>query len=631
VSATYHGREAAEPSQRRVPRQQTSKTVSRSKVRIGARATTTNATARKRTPSGDGRPNFGRMALLLVGLVVVAFVLTIRLADIQVAQHPELADAANAAISPQAAQSINRGIIYDDANNPIALDDDQYYADAAPNQIFHPRYEARKLAPVLQLKYRPLERVLARHRVLYARLAGPYSRGQLGPIQRVLDNPYILGITLDPSPSRVYPDGMLGSQVLGFDGANGGQYGLEQFYNSLLSGAASRQTLERLAHRQHDGLRSDSSTAADDALSNGATLKTSLDLQVQGTVEQYLRAEIRSTGAVGGMAIVMNPKTGRVIAMAGYPTYNPNDPAASPPGNWSNPAITYTYEPGSTFKVLTMSAGIDEHVITPKTTLSDPGWASYLNGALIVHNWNCPAGGPCVSNGTESMIQVLQHSANVGAAFVANLLGDKKFYKYVTRFGIGQKTGIDLQGEAPGYLPLPNQPHSPWSPANLYTNAYGQAVSMTPLQLLDAVNAVANGGCLMQPEVVTQISYKGLTLTRSPRCRRHVMSVQSARTVTHMLVTSAIDGEASEALIPGYHIAAKTGTASIAAPDGGYLNGPGSTIASTVAYAPAYHPRFSVLVVVRQPQTIPWGSEVAAPVVSEILQSLFLRYHIQPH
>ncbi|HEV3310163.1 MAG TPA: penicillin-binding protein 2, partial [Chloroflexota bacterium] len=378
-----------------------------------------------------------------------------------------------------------------------------------------------------------------------------------------------------------------------------------------------------------------SSSVAAQSVSVGATLRLSIDTYMQDVVQRLIRRQVRRSGAASGTVIVSNPITGRIIAMANYPTFNPNDYQAKRPWVWNNGAIFNTYEPGSTFKVETMAAGLDAHVITPNTTIYDPGFANYPCDPFPIHNWNYP-----VSNGEETMTQVLQHSANVGASHVANWLGDQRFYSYVRKFGVGSLTGIDLAGEVSGWVPLPWIANSGWSCPNLYDNSFGQALTVTPLQLMDATDAVANGGWLMRPEVVREIQYRGVTVYRRPHRIHRVVSRRSAHTLTNMLVQSSMGppgsyGEAACALVPGYEIAAKTGTANIVDPSTRrYRTGPGSTIASTIGYAPAHRPHFSVLAIIRKPRTPwpvdQWGSEVAAPVVHDIFQALFLRYHIPP-
>ncbi len=553
-------------------------------------------------------------------VVAVALGLCYRLVFWQVMDRHALVSEAMAQRSGGARIAAPRGLILDDQGNPLAVDDQTYQVYASPNQIFRPDAEARLLAPLLHEKTSYVANILG-SKITYPRLALSVSQSTANRIQKLAETTTLQGISLQPTPNRVYPEGSLGAQVLGFVDSNGGSYGLEQYYNGMLSGQ------ERL-----------STFLAGPSESNDVTVPAA----------SQCRTNQPSTARLSIFHLTPTCKTSRKIssrrqscpreASVARLSSCSQGPAESSP--WQTTptsirtsqmrrkwalgriaAISNTYEPGSTFKIFTMAAGLANHAITPYTTIYDPGYAVYPT--ITVHNWDYP-----VANGKENMIQVLQHSANVGAAFVANRLGVSRFYPYIRRFGVGQPTGVDLSGEAPGSLPLPGD--RVWSISNLYTNAYGQAETMTPLQLINGVNTVANGGLLMRPELVKRIDYRGQTIYRRPAVIRRVISQTTARTLTHMLVTSAINGEASCALVKGYQIAAKTGTANIAGPYGQYLSGPGSTIASTVAWAPAYRPRFSVLVIVRKPVTWPWGSLIAAPVVHYLFQSLFLHYHIPP-
>lgn len=565
-----------------------------------------------------------RLKILGIALVLAASGLGYRLANLQIAQHAQLASEA-LQNTPSSHPALLRGMIYDDTGNPLALGDDVYQVFAAPVQIIHPVIEARLLAPIVGVKLGPLIRTL-RGQANWVKIGVPIPQSRANTVQHLINNLSLIGISLVSQPQRVYPEGRLGAQVLGFTNTHGGQYGVEQQYNGLLSGLAPSSRVTEMAQGDHAVVQATGAGLADEALQNGASLHLSIDSYMQDVAQQELSQTVLHYEAQGGTVIVMNPWTGRVLALANYPSFNPNHWTTSPTADWSDPAISAPYEPGSTFKIVTMAAGINTQVITPRTTIYDPGYANYPAAHIVVHNWDYP-----VSNGRETMIQVLQHSANVGAAHVANLLGTRRFYRYLRAFGVGSSTGVDLQGEVAGTLPLPGVPYSTWSLANLYTNAYGQGLTVTALQLLTAVNAVANGGFLMRPEIVTKINYRGMTLSVPPHRIRRVISRRSASTVTNMLVRSARNGEASEALVPGYTIAAKTGTASIAGGQGiGYISGPGSTNASTVGYTPAHHPRFSVLVLIRRPRLVPWGSLVAAPVVHDMFQALFLRYHIPP-
>ncbi|HEX6510313.1 MAG TPA: penicillin-binding protein 2, partial [Chloroflexota bacterium] len=336
--------------------------------------------------------------------------------------------------------------------------------------------------------------------------------------------------------------------------------------------------------------------------------------------EDELAKAVKAHHADSGTAIIMDPRTGYVLAMANSPGYDLNKYNTVPYQDlFRNAAVEDQYEPGSTFKIVTMAAGLESHVITPQTSFFDNG-SFVVTPDFTVHNWNMSG------FGQETMTQVLQHSANVGASWVAQRLGTARFYHYAQAFKIGQPTGIDLPDESPGSLPLPGG--KTWTIDNLFTNSYGQGLAVTPIQMIRAVAAVANGGVLMKPQIVKSMDYNGRVIDHPPVSQGRAISPQTAHTLTDMLVHSAIGGEASLGLVKGYNIAAKTGTANIAGSNGHYI--PGATIASIVGYAPAYHPRFVALVIIRHPRDTPWGSMAAAPVLHNLFQELFMHYHIPP-
>jgi cell division protein FtsI (penicillin-binding protein 3) len=601
-------------------------------VKTGGRGAHRTTSKQRQASPRESRPSLEirswRVAVLILVITAVGSALGLRLVFYQIVDQAWLSAKATD-VSAAAPVVPLRGVIEDDAGNPLAVSDDVYAVYATPNQIIQPRKVAHVLAPLLG---KPEPKLLA-----LLTSASPYPGLASGVSQRTeqrLLGMYLPGITVEGVPNRVYPEGVLASQVLGFVDANGGQYGLEQEYDSLLSGQESPYALIRSARAEHDAVKI-GTRGLDQPPDTGGTLRLSIDTYIQDVAGRELKSFVTRSGAASGTVIISNPKNGRIIAMVNYPWFNPNRYAASPATSWRNGAIFDTYEPGSTFKIVTMAAGLDEHLIRPSTAIYDPGYANYPCDPFQIHNWDYP-----LANGRETMTQVLQHSANVGAAYVANLLGVRRFYPYVRSFGVGSLTGIDLFGEQSGWVPLPGVPHTSWSCPNLYDNAFGQALTVTPLQLLTAANAIANGGWLMQPEVVSRIRYGDITVRRRPHRLHRVIRSKAAHTLTWMLTESALGppgsyGEAACALVPGYQVAAKTGTANLVSPQThAYMFGPGSTIASTLGYAPAFHPRFSVLVVIHKPRwpwpNAQWGSVTAAPLVHDLFEALFLHYHMPP-
>jgi cell division protein FtsI/penicillin-binding protein 2 len=553
---------------------------------------------------------------LLAVLMLFAAALTARLTFWQVLEHGKLtALQASEQVFLDVQQPL-RGQIFDDQGNTLVTDVNTYRVDANPPDIKTPHRTANLLAPVVHESAADIYHLLTTNDQP-VEISPPVSVGQGQKIRNLA----LPGIMLDPRVVRAYPRGTEAAQLLGFTNDQlQGQAGLEEYYDRWLAGTAGIRSVLRDTAGNNVRVGSQSPIPAH----NGADLHLTIDNTVQGLVEDELAKAVKAHHATGGSIIVMDPRSGAIKGMAGYPTFNPNNVlhATDRHALYVNPITQDTYEPGSTMKIITMAAGIDSGVITPQTTFYDSGL--FQVGDTQIHNWNNGAFGP------ENMVQVLQHSANVGASFVANRLGINRFYSYTKRFRIGQPTGIDLPGESAGLVPLPGDKR--WTLPNLYTNSFGQGLAITPLQLITAVDAVANHGVMMRPQLVRRMVYDGRIITKPPVAEGRVISARSAHTVTDMLLHSAIDGEAAMALVKGYNIAAKTGTANIAAPGGGYLQGvPGNTIASVIGYAPAFHPKLLILVKIDRPRDIMWGSEVAAPVLHNLFQELFMYYHIPPN
>jgi cell division protein FtsI (penicillin-binding protein 3) len=567
-----------------------------------------HARERAQTQARESRP-----LIVLIVIVLVASGLVARLVFWQVMQHSALSRRANVEHAGVYVQPPARGLILDASGSLLATDVTQDLVYAFPKEIKDPNRTASLLAPVLSV---PSTR-------LYDLFTGGSPSLLLASnvpksVSNKVSDLALPGIVLGPQIKRYYPQGSVASQVLGYvDTAGKGQYGVEQYYDRYLSGQAGVRSVLRDTAGNNIQVGSNASPSHD-----GATLTLTIDKTVQGLVEDELNKAIKVHHADSGTIIVMDPHTGNILGMANWPSYNPNHSDTITNKDLpllQNPAIESQYEPGSTFKIVTMAAGLNSHLITPQTSFDDTG-SFVVTPDFTVHNWNMSG------FGTETMTQVLQHSANVGASWVASRLGTNRFYDYIKRFRLGQPTGIDLANEASGTVPFPGD--KVWTIDNLYTNSYGQGLAVTPIQMIRAVAAVANGGIMMQPQVVKSVASNGLVRQARPVPVGRVISPQTAHTLTNMLVHSAVGGEAAAALIKGYNIAAKTGTANIPAPSGGYI--PGATIASIVGYAPAFHPRFVALVIIRHPRDTLYGSIAAAPVMHDLFSELFMHYNIPP-
>jgi cell division protein FtsI/penicillin-binding protein 2 len=564
------------------------------------------AREQSQAPSRESRP-----LVVLIVMVLVASGLMARLVFWQVMQHAALTRRANVEHNGLYVQPPARGLIYDSSGAPLATDVTQNMVYAFPKLIKDPGRTASLLAPALTIPSAHLFDLFTGESPSLL-LASNVSTA----VSRKIVNLALPGIALGPEIKRYYPQGTVASQVLGYvDTASTGQYGLEQYYDRYLSGHAGLRSVVRDTAGNNIHVGSATSPSHD-----GTNLHLNLDNTVQGLVEDELHKALKVHHADSGTIIVMDPRTGAILGMASAPSFNPNHyGAASNTSRYRNPAVTDQFEPGSTFKIVTMAAGLDSHVITPNSSFDDTG-SFVVTPQFTVHNWNMSG------FGVENMTQVLQHSANVGASWVAQRLGSDRFYHYMKAFHLGQPTGVDLANEASGTVPLPGD--RSWTIDNLFTNSYGQGLAITPIQMIRTVAAVANGGILMKPQIVKSMDSDGIVHQNRPVSLGRVISPQTAHTLTDMLVHSAVGGEAQAALIKGYNIAAKTGTANIPAPNGGYIQG--ATIASIVGYAPAFHPRFVALVIIRHPRDTLYGSIAAAPVMHDLFSELFMHYNIPP-
>ena len=337
---------------------------------------------------------------------------------------------------------------------------------------------------------------------------------------------------------------------------------------------------------------------------------------VQEIVERRLKEGMEKYGAKEGSVVLMDPKTGGVLAMASYPNYDPSSFESFPKEYYKNPIVASSFEPGSTFKSLVMAAAINDKLITPQTTMEETGPVQI--GPYFIRTWNNEY------HGTISMTQVLEYSSNVGMVFVAKKLGHDKFLSAIKRFGFGEPTNIDLEDESSPTL----RANDSWAEVDELTASFGQGIAVTPIQMVTAVAALANGGKLMEPHVVKEIrEASGRIIPVKSKVVRQVISAEAARITAEMMVEAVDNGEAKWAKPKGYRIAGKTGTAQI--PVAGHYDET-KTIASFVGFAPVDDPKFVMLVTLREPQSSQWGSETAAPLFFTIARELLTYWGIGP-
>ncbi len=431
-------------------------------------------------------------------------------------------------------------------------------------------------------------------------------------------------VFLQQSPIRSYPGGDLASQVLGYVDTNAtGQYGIEGLYNTLLAGKNGSLTAER----DLNGNPLTVGASSGQAPVPGANLTLTIDSTIQYVAQTALVDTLKKLQAQSGSVVVLNARTGAIVAMAGAPSFDPNHYGDSfaqkgcvnTVSVYFNPVLYCTYEPGSTMKAVTMAAGLDQGLITPDTSFVDNGTISFPDAAPVA-NWNFQP------YGVETMTQVLEHSANVGTAYVAhNILGANRYYPYVQRFGFGQAFNIDGPEQVGSYRTDVADPNT-WSVTDLTRQAFGQAISTTPLQMAMVYETIANGGVMMQPYLVQSINDNGHITTTQPRIRHQVVSAKTAKLLTGMLVSAANYNK--QATFPGYSVAVKTGTATIQGlPDT-------ETEASMSGFLPASNPQFVILVKIDRPSatiaggTAIFGGTAAAPLWKSIAEQLMWHYNV---
>ncbi len=428
--------------------------------------------------------------------------------------------------------------------------------------------------------------------------------------------PSLRGLVWYPQTKRSYPENAQAANVLGFYSYKKrekarGFYGVEEYYNDLLSGAPQKILMPKDPYMIDEVPN----------IPTGASLLLTIDREIQAMVEQKLDESVKQNEAASGTMIVMNPKNGEILAMASQPRLDPNL-------YWQyekelkdkipfNRAISETYEPGSVFKPLTMATALDLGKVKADTIYNDPGVFRYFGSTIF--NWDRRAWGE------QSMIGCLQHSLNVCLSWVATQIGDEDFYRYIEAFGIGRRTNIDLGGEQTWPLLTPRDVGK-WYPVNLVTNSFGQGVSVTPIQLATAISAIANSGKMMKPHILKAIIDQGQQYNTSPQVLGVPISVETAHTLTEMLATS-LEKEASTSLVNGYRIAGKTGTAEIPGAEGYTSN---QTNATFVGWGPIDNPQFLVYIWLEKPTSSPWGSVVAAPLFHDVVKELVVLLDIPP-
>ncbi len=548
-----------------------------------------------------------RLPFVIAGLLLVSLLLLLRLVSFQFQLDPAvtsyLESVRESGYQRTLRQAAVRGNIYDRDLQAMAVNSLEYRVGISPNLVSQPRETAIRLAGIMGLdELDTYNRITSE--VPWVLLSAGASADQ-GRQVAELD---LLGVTIEPRPRRFYPQGSMAAQVVGFVGGDlQGYYGVEGFYDGQLAGREQEQMLSNIPFdvpEDHDEDR-------------GSDIVLTIDREIQYLIESELERSVTLTEAARGNILVMDPRSGEMLAMASWPTFDPN--------SWydvrddtllQNSATNGLFEPGSLMQVLTLAVALERGAFRMDDTYLDRGYIEA--GGVQVQNWDRKA------HGVVDLTTVLVETLNVGAATISMQMGPATFYSGLREFGIGEPTGIDLQGELPGILFVPGD--EDYNDSLLLTNSFGQGVAVTPLQILTAFSAIANDGLMMQPHVFRRLLDGDEVRASSPSTLGRPISSATARQVTEMMVTALREGMGGRADLPGYTVAGMAGTAQVPTTLGYEA---GTSIVSFIGFLPADDPRVIVFIRLDHPNEY-WGAAVAAPVFQRLAERLVILLNIPP-
>jgi cell division protein FtsI/penicillin-binding protein 2 len=603
-------------------------------------------------------PQQQRVWILSVVTLVIIGGLVVRLADLQIVRASYFKAVAENQRKRAAELAPHRGIIYLQEHGsgevfPVAVNDKAWVAYAVPRDMEEPLKIAQELAPALQeFRGRQQERI---NDILVATGQQPREEGEetanpeaeLAALTEELyhkfnqrTDPYepflrfyetadeqlrdflagknLPGVVLEEVDARAYPEKTLAAHVLGYlgwqDDRQVGRYGIEGHFEGQLAGNLGFFSAEHDSSGSVIGVAASDFTPAQD----GADIVLTIDRVVQSIIEEELASGVERYGATRGSIIVSDPMTGAVLGMATYPTYDPNYYYAINEARVQlNPTVSELFEPGSILKPIIMAIALAEDVIKPDTTFVDTGPVRVAEYTINTFDGR--------HHGVQTMTQVLEQSNNVGMVWVGQQLGAETMYDYLRRFGLGEKTGIELEGEIQSTLKEPDE----WNVATIATTAFGQGIALTPLQALNAINTLANGGVLVQPHIVSRVRYtSGEEEIMQPTTIRRVIPESVASQASAMMVSVIEKGVGQLARVPGYYLAGKTGTAQVPDEHGSY--DPDRKIISFVGFGPASQPRFSIIIKLDDPAGLSFASGTAAPMFRNISEKLLNYYQVLP-
>ena len=564
------------------------------------------------SPSGPSIDRAARLRLMLLALSVSlwAVAITVRLVQLQLFGRHELQRLATRQRESTQTLHPRRGPILDRNRRPLALSVEHESIYAVPQDIADPVFTANQLARTLGLATAARRDLLG---ALQSRKAFVWVKRKADIAQaRAVKDLQLDGIGFQSETARFYPQKELAAHVIGFvnlDNEGGG--GIEYAFDEVIRGRGAKISVPRDARRRPVG-------HVDKPPTDGHTVVLTLDEAIQHAAETELERAMASTSATAGIAVVMEPRTGEILALANRPTFNPNKRVGGS-DRWTNRAVVYVYEPGSIFKVVTAAAALEQRVVTADERIDCGGGSIEIAGGQRINDH--------AIFHTLPFREVISRSSDIGVIRVAQRLGTARFEEYIRRFGFGEPTGVELPGESRGIL----RPSDRWSAFSLPSISFGQEISVTALQMTAAVGAIANGGYLMKPLIVRQIENVDGEIVRpvTPVAVRQVLKPTTIETLTQIMTEVVRNGTGRRAAIPGYTVAGKTGTAQMIDATGGYSMV--DHVASFVGFVPASRPALVILVSLEKPRGAQnQGGDVAAPVFAAIAERALARLAVPP-
>ncbi len=561
-----------------------------------------------RRPADSNR----RAWYVAMGLVVWMAVVGGRLVQLQITKHDELAAKAKNQQLGAVETSPTRGQLLDRQGRELArsIDTESFFAD--PREIENVNDTAQKIATVTGQKKEDVASRIKEAKDSNKKFLWLIRRLDLTTATK-LDAMNIEGVYSRREPKRYYPNDALAAHVLGFVGTDEiGLSGVEQYYNEKIRGEAGKLYLERDGSRERRVFDS-----YEVQPHPGQTVVLTIDQTIQYRTEQALFAAVQNAHAKSGTAIVMDPRTGEILALANAPAFDPNQPPKDATDARINGALQTIYEPGSTFKIVAYSAAIEKGLVTPEDKI-DCQMGSITVAGRLIHD-----GHPY---GVLTIADALAKSSNVGAIKLGLMVGDESMYDYMKRLGFGSRTGIDLPGESAGIL----RPLSRWQPSSIGSIAIGQEVGVTPLQVATAYSVLANGGSWVKPHVVRELrSPDGSVVFQTKTESRPVLKADTVEKLRGMMEGVTLHGTARKAQVEGYTAAGKTGTAQKIDPKT-HAYSATKYIGSFVGFAPVSNPSVVIIVVIDEPQGLYHGGDVAAPVFREIAEQILPELNVTP-